>query len=356
MLFGELVPKNAALARPMPLARATAGPLRTFGNIFKWMIKALNGTANFLVRRLGIEPQEELASARSPEELGLLAAISARAGALPDRHRGAAAAHHPVRREARRRGDDTARRRGRAAHRRATVADVLDLAKDSGKSRFPLFEDTLDSISGIVSVTDALGVPLGRRPSTLAISIAREPVQVPESLDLDGVLETLKAAGADMGIVVDEYGGTDGVVTVEDLVEELVGEIDDEHDIAPETTGEIAASDLALPGGTILATDGPVDVDGMLREDEVAEATGFALPEGPYETLAGFLMAQLGHIPAAGEMLVDPGLDVRGARGRTAPDRAGTRGAGPRRTSEPDPDRRRPAARQRVLRRRASSR
>jgi len=122
-----------------------------------------------------------------------------------------------------------------------------------------------------------------------------------------------------MAIVVDEYGGTDGVVTVEDLVEELVGEIADEHDIAPETTGEIPASDLALPGDTILATDGPVDVDGMLREDEVAEATGFALPEGPYETLAGYLMAQLGHIPAPGEMLVIPGwtfevLDVERRR------------------------------------------
>ena len=318
MLFGELVPKNAALARPMPLARATAGPLRTFGNVFKWMIKALNETANFLVRRLGIEPHEELASARSPEELGLLAAISARAGAIPTDT--AVLLRRTIRFGDKRAAEAmTPRVDVVALNIDATVSDVLDRARESGKSRFPLFEETLDSITGIVSVTDALGVPLGRRASTLAVSIAREPVQVPESLDLDGVLETLKAAGADMGIVVDEYGGTDGVVTIEDLVEELVGEIADEHDIAPETTGEIPASDLALPGDTILATDGPVDVDGMLREDEVAEATGFALPEGPYETLAGYLMAQLGHIPAPGEMLVIPGwtfevLDVERRR------------------------------------------
>ena len=84
MLFGELVPKNAALARPMPLARATAVPMRGFSKTFGWLIRALNGSANWIVRRFGVEPQEELASARSPEELGLLAAISARAGALPE--------------------------------------------------------------------------------------------------------------------------------------------------------------------------------------------------------------------------------------------------------------------------------
>ncbi len=306
MLFGELVPKNAALARPMPLARTTAGPLRTFGKIFKWMIKALNGSANRVVRRLGIEPHEELASARSPEELGLLAAISARAGAIP-------ADTAVLLRRTIRFGDKraaeamTPRVDVIALPSNATVAEVLDLAKTSGKSRFPLFEDTLDSITGVVSVTDALGVPLGRRTSTPAASVAREPVQVPESLDLDGVLETLKSSGSDMGIVVDEYGGTDGVVTVEDLVEELVGEIADEHDIVPEAAGEVSAGDLALPGATFLATDGPIEVDGVLRGDELAEATGFELPEGPYETLAGYLMAQLGHIPVAGEILVTPG-------------------------------------------------
>ena len=127
--------------------------------------------------------------------------------------------------------------------------------------------------------------------------MAREPVYVPESLDLDGVLAALQAAGADMAIVVDEYGGTDGVVTIEDLVEELVGEIADEHDVerAPDAP-RTAWPDLTAPGG-----ERTVLVDGVLREDELAEQTGFRLPEGPYETLAGFLMARLGHIPVAGE-------------------------------------------------------
>jgi CBS domain containing-hemolysin-like protein len=124
---------------------------------------------------------------------------------------------------------------------------------------------------------------------------------VPESLDLDKVLAALRAAKADLAIVVDEYGGTDGVVTVEDLIEELVGEISDEHDLHYVDAG---AQELTAPDGgrTFL-------VDGLLREDEVAEQAGFRLPEGPYETLAGFLLARLGHIPEKGESLEENGWE-----------------------------------------------
>jgi CBS domain containing-hemolysin-like protein len=132
-------------------------------------------------------------------------------------------------------------------------------------------------------------------------TVAREPVLVPESLDLDKVLAALRAADADMAIVVDEYGGTDGVVTVEDLVEELVGEIADEYDVDFPDAG---SEELTAPGD-----DKKFLVDGLLREDEVAEQTGFRLPEGPYETLAGFLLARLGHIPVVGESLEDDGWE-----------------------------------------------
>jgi CBS domain containing-hemolysin-like protein len=128
--------------------------------------------------------------------------------------------------------------------------------------------------------------------------IAREPVYVPESLDLDGVLEALQAGDAELAIVVDEYGGTDGLVTLEDLAEELVGEIADEYDTEP------AAYEVTVP----LATTSPgMLVEGVVREDELAEATGFRLPEGPYETLAGFIMARLGHIPVEGESVEEHG-------------------------------------------------
>ncbi|MGC4788592.1 hemolysin family protein [Micromonospora sp. DT178] len=301
MLFGELVPKNLALARPMPTALATAGPMRAFSRAFGWLIRALNDSANRLVRLLGVEPQEELASARSPEELGLLAAISARAGALPPDT--AMLLRRTIRFGDKRAAEAMTPRVDVVALRAtATVAELLALSRRTGRTRFPVYEETLDLVTGVAGVPDALGVPLALRGSTTVGSVAREPVYVPESLDLDGVLAALGSAGADLAIVVDEYGGTDGVVTTEDLVEELVGEIADEFD--PDAVDHVDAAGLRVPGG-----ERTVLVDGVLRSDELAEQTGFRLPEGPYETLAGFLMARLGHIPLAGETVDESGFE-----------------------------------------------
>jgi CBS domain containing-hemolysin-like protein len=300
MLFGELVPKNAALARPMRAALATAAPLRTFSKLFKWLILVLNGSANWLVRRIGIEPQEELANARSPEELGLLAAISARAGALPTET--ATLLRRTIRfGEKRAAKAMTPRVDVVGLESTASVADLIAVARETGHTRFPVYENTIDLVTGVAGVPDALGVPLERRTAIKVATVAREPVYVPESLGLDKVLAALRAADADLAIVVDEYGGTDGVVTVEDLIEELVGEIADEYDVEPVGTG---TEELTAPGGekTFL-------VDGLLREDELMEQTGFALPEGPYETLAGFLLARLGHIPVVGESLEADGWE-----------------------------------------------
>ncbi|MFI0791946.1 hemolysin family protein [Micromonospora rubida] len=301
MLFGELVPKNLALARPMPTALATAPGMRGFSRTFGWLIRGLNNSANTLVRRLGVEPQEELASARSPEELGLLAVISAQAGALPPDT--AMLLRRTIRFGDKRAAEAMTPRVDVIALRAtASVAELLTLAQQTGRTRFPVFEETLDLVTGVAAVPDALGVPLARRAGTSVASVAREPVYVPESLDLDGVLAALKAAGSDLAIVVDEYGGTDGVVTMEDLVEELVGEIADEFD--PAAVDDGGPVELTVPGGERTAL-----VDGVLREDELAEQTGFRLPEGPYETLAGFLMARLGHIPVAGETVEESGYE-----------------------------------------------
>jgi CBS domain containing-hemolysin-like protein len=299
MLFGELVPKNAALAKPMPLALRTAGPLRAFSRTFTWLINALQGSANWLVRRLGIEPQEELASARSPEELGLLAAISARAGALPSDT--ALVLQRTVRFGEKRAAEAMTPRVDVVGLTRSdTVAELISASIETGFTRFPVYEQTLDQVTGVVSITDALAVPPHRRATTSVNAVAREAVLVPESLDLDGVWELLRDNNADLAIVIDEYGGTDGVVTIEDLVEEMVGEIADEHDVSY-TNVEI---ELTSPSDAREHL-----VEGVLREDELREQTGFRLPEGPYETLAGFLMSRLGHIPSVGETVREIGWE-----------------------------------------------
>ncbi len=317
MLFGELIPKNAAIARPLPLARRTAAGMRAFSAVFGWLIRLLNGSANWLVRWFGVEPQEELASARSPEELGLLAAYSAKAGALPEET--ALLLRRTIRFGDKRAAEAMTPRVdvvGIAAEE--SVQAMLDLARKTGKSRFPVYAQTLDSVVGVVGVIDALRVPVAERATRPVRSVAREPVLVPESLDLDGVLAALQAADADVAIVVDEYGGTDGVVTVEDLAEELVGAIADEHDVeeanvifgtlAPAPDGEGGTD---WPGHEVTVAAGPHTwlFDGVLREDELAEVTGVRLPEGPYETLGGFLMARLGHIPVPGETVDSDGWE-----------------------------------------------
>jgi CBS domain containing-hemolysin-like protein len=328
LLFGELVPKNAAIARPMRTARLTAGPLLAFSRVFGWLIRLLNGSANWLVRRLGVEPQEELRSARSPEELGLLAAYSARAGALPEET--ATLLRRTIRFGEKRAAEAmTPRVDVIGVPAATTVQTVLDRIVETGKSRFPVYDETLDQVVGVVTVIDALAVPPLRRAATTAGTVAREPVLVPESLDLDGVLATLQAAREDFAIVVDEYGGTDGVLTIEDLVEELVGEIADEHDPVDSlgwagSAGVAGSRTSAGSSGSAFADVAPAAdtttvtapnggqswlVGGLLREDELAELTGFRLPEGPYETLAGFLLARLGHIPVPGERVVEHGWE-----------------------------------------------
>jgi CBS domain containing-hemolysin-like protein len=302
MLFGELVPKNLAIARPMRTARWTAPGQRTFSRAFAWLIHLLNGSANWVVRRLGVEPQEELASARSPEELGLLAAISARAGALP--RETALLLRRTIRFGDKRAAEAMTPRVDLVAlPADATVADLFAASLESGHSRFPVYVDTLDQIVGIATVSDAFSVPLGSRATTPVRDVAAEPVYVPEHLDLDSLLDVLRRSDAALAVVVDEYGGTDGVVTIEDLVEELVGEIADEHD---EHDEHGRASEFPV---TVAGADPTRFVPGVLREDEVAEQTGFRMPEGPYETLAGFLMARLGHIPVEGETATHQGWE-----------------------------------------------
>jgi CBS domain containing-hemolysin-like protein len=296
-----------------PTARFTAGPMRMFSTLFSWLIRLLNGSANWLVRRIGVEPQEELASARSPEELGLLAAYSAKAGTVSEET--ALLLRRTIRFGEKRAAEAmTPRVDVVGVHANEPVHAVIEKITTTGNSRFPVYVDSLDEVVGVVTLIDLLGVRPGDRPDTPVRLVAREAVLVPESLDLDGVLATLQAANQDLAIVVDEYGGTDGVVTIEDLVEELVGEIADEHDAVEPSLVDVTLPAHEHDADGVTAVTAPRTehswlVDGVLRSDELADLTGYRLPDGPYETLAGFLMARLGHIPVAGELVRDGGWE-----------------------------------------------
>jgi CBS domain containing-hemolysin-like protein len=287
MILGELVPKNLAIARPLATARATQGFQRGFTRAMALPITVLNGTANRIVRSFGIEPQEELASARTPEELASLVRRSAREGVLerPTAHlleRSLAFGDKTA-------GDiKTPRVRAHFVEGTAPVAEVIELTRQTGHSRFPVSDGSADNVVGIVHVKQAVGVPMADRGAVTIADVMSQPIMVPETLELDPLLALLRGHGLQMAVVVDEYGGTEGVVTLEDVVEEIVGDIADEHD---------------RPGvHARRRRDGSWSLSGLLRPDEVRELTGVALPPGDdYDTLAGLVLDRLGRVPAAGE-------------------------------------------------------
>ncbi|WP_053736653.1 hemolysin family protein [Nocardia sp. NRRL S-836] len=287
MVFGELVPKNLAIAKPLETARAVAGFQAGFSTVFRWLITAMNGSANWLVRRLGVEPVEELASARSPEELGALVRTSAEHGTLDQ---GTAVLLD----RSLRFGDRTAgelmtpRVRVEALRADATVLDLVQKARDTGFSRFPVHDGSLDEVRGMVHVKQAFAVPAALRGTTPLSALTRPVTSVPETLEGDALLDRLRASGLQTALVVDEYGGTAGMVTLEDVVEEIVGDVRDEHDRSEAPPVRSLGKDSWL-------------VSGLLRDDEVAEATGFRMPEGDYETLAGLVLTRLGRIPDVGD-------------------------------------------------------
>ncbi|WP_433284054.1 hemolysin family protein [Pseudonocardia sp. CA-142604] len=295
MVFGELVPKNLAIADPLRTARAVVWLQSGFAHAFRWLITGLNGAANTIVRRLGVEPAEELRSARSPSELSSLVRSSAQHGTLDA---GTATLLDRSLRFTDRVAEDlmTPRVRVESLDADDTVADLVALARRSGFSRFIVHDRDPDSVLGVVHVKQAFGVPASERDHVALRGIVQTVPTVPESLDGDELLTRLRSSGLQLAVVVDEYGGTAGIVTLEDLVEEIVGDVRDEHDRAEQ------AQVRPLGRGSWL-------VSGLLRSDEVADATGFEMPDGDYETLAGLVLARLGHIPDVGE-----DIDVDGWR------------------------------------------
>ncbi len=296
MVFGELIPKNLAIAHPLATARAVQRFQRTFTRSTALIVRAFNNTANGILRRLGVEPQEELASARSPEELASLVGRSAEQGTLEPST--AALVQRSIAFGERRASDVmTPRTQVHLLHEADPVIQVFREARATGRSRFPVMTEDGERVVGVVHVKHAMGVPHEQRESVAVRDVMVDPVLVPSTVELDPLLSMLREGGLQMGVVVDEWGNVDGIVTLEDLIEEIVGDVRDEHD---------ASDDSVHHDG-----DGGWTLSGLLRPDEIARDTGVSLPEDDdYETLAGLVGLHLERMPEVGDSVV---VDARDA-------------------------------------------
>src|SRR6478752_3608580 len=286
MIFGELVPKNLALAKPMEVARATQRFQRAFTAVNRIPIRILNGSANAFVRRLGIEPQEELRSARSSTELASLIQRSADQGTLDVET--AELMERSVEFGTRTAGEImTPRVRSTSLGTNDRATTLIERTRETGHSRFPVL-DADENIVGTVHVKHAVALPVGERATTKVRHLMAKPIIVPDSLRLDPLLALLRADGFQMAVVMDEYGGFAGIVTLEDVVEEIVGDIADEHD-------RLSANSRHR--------DGTWSLSGLLRPDEVEDLTGIELPDHEdYDTIGGLVMRALGRVPAVGDL------------------------------------------------------
>ena len=297
MVVGELVPKNFAIAMPLATAKFVMPLQAGFTAVFKPAILMLNGSANGMLRAIGIEPKEELSGARSAEELSSLVRHSAEAGLL---EADTATLLDRTLRFAEHTAVDvmTPRTRFESLQRHEPAQAVLELSGRTGFSRFPVIGEGRDDVVGVVHVKHAVAVPRAKRAEVPVAALMEDAVRVPETMRLDQLLEELRTRGFQLAIVVDEYGGTAGLVTLEDLVEEIVGEVADEHDRAR---------------AGVVGTAAEMTIPAELRPDEVREQTGVGIPDSEdYETIAGFVLRELGRIPEIGdEVVLDDGAVLR---------------------------------------------
>ncbi|MDP7068372.1 MAG: hemolysin family protein [Acidimicrobiales bacterium] len=287
MVFGELAPKNLAISRPLVTGFWLGPILRFYGIVSAPITSAFNGLANRLLRLAGIEPAEELRSLRSLKDLEHLVRVSTERTITEDEAR-------LLTRTLRLSGKDAAdaltpRTSMTVLNQSGTVADLIQNSAETGYSRFPVMGDDIDDIVGIVEVKDIFALNPDDREQRSLGNILRPAVIVPEHRELDGVLVDLETASSRLAVVVDEHGGTAGLITREDILEELVGDISDEYDRPVPVTAP--------------QPDGRVIIEGLKSRDDVEELLGLRLPDGPFETLAGFMLQQMGSIPETGQVL-----------------------------------------------------
>ena len=288
IVFGELAPKSLALARPEPVSMWVARPLRLFSRVMTPFITVLNGTANRFLHLFGLETVSESAHVHSPEELRLLVMQTHAHGLLDESDRAMLAGvfdfHNKRVRDVMRPRTEVA-----AISLDAREEEVRTLMRRERYSRFPVYEETLDNVVGLFIAKD-LWFDDGAEPFSVR-RFMREALYVPDSRTAERVMDDLRKTRAQMAIVLDEYGGTAGIVTIEDLVEEIVGDIADEYDIQARDSVEVG---------------GVLELAGSLSLVDVRSDHGIPIPDGSWTTLGGFVFARLGRLPKVGDKVPIP--------------------------------------------------
>jgi CBS domain containing-hemolysin-like protein len=302
MVIGEMAPKNVAISDPERSSLLMALPFRAYAFVFRPVIWVLNGAANLGLRVFGIDP-DEVGEAHTADDLASMITAGRREGVVEEfAHRlltgaidlgGLEATHVMVPRP------DVV-----ALPSTTSLAEFEQVFTEEGYSRIPVYDEDLDDLRGFVHVKDLLAVDTAALDRPPDPGMIRSLLVVPESARVDRLLEDMRRGRNHLAAVIDEHGGTAGIVTMEDIVEEIVGEIRDEHDIEADGVRRASANRWVI--------------DASLRPGEVRRSCGIDLPEGEYDTVSGLIMERLGRIPSAGDRVEDAAwtLRVRTMEGR----------------------------------------
>ena len=300
IVLGELAPKSIALVKAEGVSRVLAIPLMLFAKVMSPAISVLNGTANWMMRKIGIAPQSEAHHIHSPEELRLLVMQARAHGTLDETDSAMLAGVFDFHEK---KAYDVMRPRTEVAALDidSTEEDVWAVVRRERYSRYPVYRDTLDDVLGVFLAKD-LWLHDGQQPFTLN-DFVRPALYVPSSKPAERVMDDLRKTRAQMAVVLDEYGGTAGILTMEDLVEEVVGDIADEYDFASRTA---------------VIMDGVLELAGSMSLVDVRSDYGLRIPEGDWTTLGGYAFGRLGRLPKIGDRVGFPGgeLEIIALEGR----------------------------------------
>lgn len=285
LVLGELVPKKIAMQVPEKISFKIVDILLFFSKLFAPLVKILSVSTNAVVRLLGFNPHADEETV-TEEEIRMMVDVGGEKGVIEDVQK--EMINNIFEFDDLDAGDIMTHRTDMVAVEVGDdLSEVVDTAVSEGYSRIPVYEDDQDNIIGIVYVKDLLAYVGKKLPAKSLRDIMRTPMYVPESKICGDLFKEMTEKRTQMAVVVDEYGGTAGIVTLEDIVEAIVGNIQDEYDDEDEEISKINETTFTI--------------DGMTNLEEVAELTGTELPEGSYDTVAGFIIKELGLLPEEGK-------------------------------------------------------